>query len=207
LEYVSLILEKKKMNLITLDEEGNPVYAPELMMIKEFKALQVDARPNSRPTKKGIDIVSKKLAIIFFMHDYRSPYFQKHKDEGERRSKILLALGIDPDDKTFKPDSSFLEAEKLYIEITSSHIYTRLVKGGIRAAYATEEYLSGVDYKEVDDNGKPIYKPIEVVRVLKELSETISGLEKLHQQAAKQQYNTNNEINKSLNHREDPRAL
>jgi hypothetical protein len=172
------------IKLIILDGEF-PVFNPELRMLAPFK--KIIERDKGRKSERGIydtgdadgrrkSIATKELAFIYFYSDPRSSYIESYQDDDLRQAKIKAVLGL-PDN--WKKDEVIDEAIAFYVnEIEDDFDFTYL-RSSISAAEKTKRYLEEVDYSKRDAKGNLLYKPADVVKVIKEsggVIETLKGL-------------------------------
>ena len=109
----------------------------------------------------------KDIAYIYYMCDFNSPYSQY--PEVTRESLIKeFAVG-----KEYKVDDKVTTAMQHYRELNTTPGMRQLDAAYI-ALYRSEEYLKGVDYTKMDANGRFVYDPEKVQKM-------ITGMPKLMQ--------------------------
>jgi hypothetical protein len=92
------------------------------------------------------------------MLDYKSPYFtflEQHKHEA-----ALADSGLTEDDLT---DPTFVKAINKYRELLDSDPILSLIKIAHKTLYKMQVFLDNIDFSDVDEYGKPIYKPKDVI--------------------------------------------
>jgi hypothetical protein len=162
------------IKLIVLEGEF-PVFNPELRMILPFKAI-IDRNKN----KKGF--ASKELAFIYFFADPRSSYVESYQDLDIREEKIKVLLGLP---ESWKKDSLIDEAIEFYLEEIKDDFDYKYLNSNIIAAEKTIKYLENVDYSARDNKGNLLYKPADVVKVIKESGSVIESLKTLREKIFK----------------------
>ena len=127
----------------------------------------------------------KELTYIYLTLDFKSPYFKYL--EQEKHTAALLDSGLT--EKHLK-DPVFVAAYHKYKEIQDADPVLSLIKTSYHTLYKTQVYLESIDFSERDDNGKPIFKPKDVmsdIATIGSLRLKLQELEVLHktnQQAA-----------------------
>lgn len=99
---------------------------------------------------------------MYLMLDFKSPYFQyidKDRDEA-----AMLDSGLLPEDKK---DEAFRAAFHKYQEIQDADPVLSLIRTGYRTLYKMQVFLDSIDFNtDVDADGRPLYKPKDVLNDL-----------------------------------------
>lgn len=179
------------MNFFNYDEVNNTlrIDEPTIFLVKEFKALLDDKRNKCNEDKTGKKHLRafKELTYIFLMLDFKSPYFRYL--EKDKHEAALADSGLTPDDLK---DSEFVNAFYKYQEIQDADEILLLIKTAQRTLYKTRVFLDNIDYSEVDDMGKPIYKPKDVMADINSISairKNLIALEEEHKSSLGQSSN------------------
>jgi hypothetical protein len=179
------------MNIFSYDETNNTlrIDEPTIFLVKEFAALLDDKRnkcPEDKTGKKHLKAFSE-LTYIFLMLDFKSPYFRYL--EKDKHEAALADSGLTPNELK---DSEFVNAFLKYQEIQDADEILLLIKTAQRTLYKTRVFLDNIDYSEVDDLGKPIYKPKDVMADINSISairKNLIALEEEHKSSLGQSSN------------------
>lgn len=179
------------MNFFNYDEVNNTlrIDEPTIFLVKEFKTLLDDKRNKCDEDKTGKKHLRafKELTYIFLMLDFKSPYFRYL--EKDKHEAALADSGLTPDELK---DSEFVNAFYKYQEIQDADEILLLIKTAQRTLYKTRVFLDNIDYSEVDDMGKPIYKPKDVMADINSISairKNLIALEEEHKSSLGQSSN------------------
>lgn len=179
------------MNFFNYDEVNNTlrIDEPAIFLVKEFKALLDDKRNKCNEDKTGKKHLRafKELTYIFLMLDFKSPYFRYL--EKDKHEAALADSGLTPNELK---DSEFVNAFHKYQEIQDADEILLLIKTAQRTLYKTRVFLDNIDYSEVDDMGKPIYKPKDVMADINSISairKNLIALEEEHKSSLGQSSN------------------
>lgn len=178
------------LKLITL-EHDYPVFNPEVRMFAPFKKLL--ERDKGRKSERGVYevgdadgrrkiLATKELAFIYFYVDPRSSYTESYTDDKERAEKIANVLGMP---NNWSIDSVLQEAIDFYKAEFQEDFDIKYLNSNVTAAEKTMKYLENVDYDMRDAKGNLLYKPTEVVKVLKESGSILESLKTLREKAFK----------------------
>lgn len=131
-----------------------------ILLIKEFKDLWDVERNKCAEDKKGTLRIKafKEFTYIYLMLDYKSPYFtflEQHKHEA-----ALVDSGLTEADLN---DPLFVKAINKYKELLDSDPILSLIKVAHNTLYKMQVFLDNIDFSDVDEYGKPIYKPKDVI--------------------------------------------
>lgn len=169
------------MNFFNYDETNNTlrIDEPSIFLVKEFKALLDDKRNKCNEDKTGKRhlLAFKELTYIFLMLDFKSPYFRYlEKDKHE--------AALADSELTFEDlkNSEFVNAFNKYQEIQDQDEILLLIKTAQRTLYKTRVFLDNIDYSEVDDMGRPIYKPKDVMADIDSISKMRKNLLSLEEE-------------------------
>lgn len=110
--------------------------------------------------------------------DFKSPYFKYL--EQDKHEAALADSGLAEEDLA---DEDFLAAFRKYREIQEEDPILALIKTAYGTIYKMRVHLDGISFDEVDVDGKPLYKPKDVIADLKSISimrTELAALEQLH---------------------------
>ena len=110
--------------------------------------------------------------------DFKSPYFKYL--EKDKHEAALADSGLEESDLK---DEDFLNAYHKYQEIQEADPILSLIKTAYHTIYKMRVHLDNIDFSEVDADGKPIYKPKDVIGDLTSISKIrteLQALEQLH---------------------------
>lgn len=163
------------MNFFNYDETNNTlrIDEPSIFLVKEFKALLNDARnkcPEDKTGKRHLRAF-KEFTYIFLMLDFKSPYFRYL--EKDKHDAALLDSELTSEDLK---NPEFVNAFNKYQEIQDADEILLLIKTAQRTLYKTRVFLDNIDYSEVDDMGRPIYKPKDVMADIDSISKMRKNL-------------------------------
>ena len=160
-------------NTLRIDDYG-------ILLVKEFAKLWEPERNKCKEDKKGEQRIRayKELTYIYLVLDFKSPYFKYL--EKEKHEAALADSGLDEDDLK---DETFLAAYRKYKEMQEEDPILSLIKTAYHTIYKMRVHLDSIDFSEVDADGKPIYKPKDVIGDLTSISKIrseLQALEELH---------------------------
>lgn len=169
------------MNFFNYDETNNAlrIDEPSIFLVKEFKSLLDDKRNKCNEDKTGKRHLRafKELTYIFLMLDFKSPYFrylEKDKHEAALADSELTSEDL--------KNPEFVNAFNKYQEIQEQDEILLLIKTAQRTLYKTRVFLDNIDYSEVDDMGRPIYKPKDVMADIDSISKMRKNLLSLEEE-------------------------
>lgn len=169
------------MNFFNYDETNNTlrIDEPSIFLVKEFKSLLDDKRNKCNEDKTGKRHLRafKELTYIFLMLDFKSPYFrylEKDKHEAALADSELTSEDL--------RNPEFVNAFNKYKEIQEQDEILLLIKTAQRTLYKTRVFLDNIDYSEVDDMGRPIYKPKDVMADIDSISKMRKNLLSLEEE-------------------------
>lgn len=157
------------MNVFSYDNLNKQleVNEPELLLIREFKALLDRDKTNHK------DKATRELTYIYLAIDWKSPYSQY--SEYERHQEALMDANITEEEFN---DPIFREACRKYRNLQDSNKSIKLLEAARNAADQFVDYFETiVDLNERDQNGKPVF---QAEKVMKEMAQ----LNKVHEQLA-----------------------
>jgi hypothetical protein len=151
-----------------------------ILLVKEFAKLWEPERNKCKEDKKGELRIRayKELTYIYLVLDFKSPYFKYL--EKDKHEAALADSGLTEADLE---DDVFLAAFRKYREIQEEDPILALIKTAYNTIYKMRIHLDNIDFSEVDADGKPIYKPKDVIADLTSISKIrteLKTLEELH---------------------------
>lgn len=178
------------LKLIVL-EHDYPVFNPEVRMFAPFK--KILERDKGKKSDRAIYevgdadgrrkiLATKELAFVYFYSDPRSPYVESYLDNKERETKVCKMLGMP---EGWAIDAVVQDAVDFYCAEIKEDFDVKYLNSNIIAASKTLTYLENVDYDKRDVKGNLLYKPAEVVKVLKESGGVLESLKALREKAFK----------------------
>ena len=117
--------------------------------------------------------------------DFKSPYFKYL--ERDKHEAALADSGLTEKDLA---DEDFRAAYHKYREMQEEDPILALIKTAYHTIYKMRVHLDNIDFSETDADGKPIYKPKDVIADLTSISkvrselQTLEELHKTNQEAA-----------------------
>lgn len=120
----------------------------------------------------------KELTYIYLVLDFKSPYFQYL--ERDKHNAALEDSGLKEEDLK---DETFLAAYHKYQEIQDSDPTLALIKTAYRTLHKMQVHLDNIDFEEVDQDGKPINKPKDVIAdigAIAKMRDSLKELEIIH---------------------------
>lgn len=158
--------------------EGNRVSLdkPELLLVKEFKALMEPSRNVCQDDKKGVLGLKaiRELSFIYLNYDWKSPYAEYSEKERFEAQKIDSQL---TEKEIYDP--VFKQAAEKYEVLQETRIL-KMLKAAYKAIDTLRIFFEVVDLTEVDPaTGKPIYNAKDVISNIQNLGKMIEGLQQL----------------------------
>lgn len=158
-----------------------------ILLVKEFAKLWEPERNKCKDDKKGELRIRafKEFTYIYLVLDFKSPYFKYL--EREKHEAALADSGLTENDLR---DADFVAAYRKYQEMQEADPILALIKTGYHTLYKLRVHLDSIDFSEVDVDGKPIYKPKDVLGDLAGIAkmrtelQTLEQLHKTEQEAA-----------------------
>ena len=107
--------------------------------------------------------------------DFKSPYFQYL--EKDKHEAALDDSGLS--EKDLK-DETFLKAYHKYQEIRDADPILSLIQTAYKTLHKMQVFLDNIDFNmDVDADGRPLYKPKDVIADIKSISEIRKQLKEL----------------------------
>lgn len=158
-----------------------------ILLVKEFAKLWEPERNKCKEDKKGEQRIRafKEFTYIYLVLDFKSPYFKYL--ERDKHEAALADSGLTEDDLK---DEDFIAAYHKYQEMQEADPILSLIKTAYHTIYKMRVHLDSIDFSEIDADGKPIYKPKDVIGDLTSISkiraelQTLEELHKTNQEAA-----------------------
>lgn len=167
------------MNFFVYDNSENKLTIEEysILLVKEFNALWDINRNKCKEDKTGKQRLRayKELTYIYLVLDFKSPYFQyleKDKHEAALDDSGLLESDL--------KDETFLKAYHKYQEIRDADPILSLIQTAYKTLHKMQVFLDNIDFNmDVDADGRPLYKPKDVIADIKSISEIRKQLKEL----------------------------
>lgn len=137
--------------------------SPEAMMLSVFKRL--------RTKYKNDDKFKQVLDFIYFYSDPRSDYAYITDDE-TRAEEIKKALGL-PDKWSYE-EKEVQEAIDYYSSMKP--ISAQLLEDTFKTVNKLRAYMNDIDFKQLDDKGKPVYPPNMITSTIKMIPSLVKDL-------------------------------
>ena len=152
----------------------------QIVLNAESLAVPIFNKIWKRDKSKSKDRANKEIAYIFFMCDFNSPYMAYPGNK--KRDIILNDFMKDP---KWKEDKEIKEAMNKYLEFQETHTM-RLMKAAKGAADKLAMYFEDIDFKEMGDNGRPLYNAKDVASNLEKVGSIVESLDKLENKIKKE---------------------
>lgn len=149
----------------------------EILLVKEFAKLWDQKRNVCTEDKTGQQRIRarKELTYIYLTLDFKSPYFKyaaKDKHEAALEDSALTEDDIKDDD--------FRAAYHKYDEIQNTDPILELIKTAYKTLRKTKVFLDSIDFvNDVDADGRPLYKPKDVMADIGSISKMRNELQAL----------------------------
>lgn len=163
-----------------------------ILLVKEFAALWDKARNKCKEDKSGNNRLRayREFTYIFLMLDFKSPYFTFV--EKDRHDEALKDSGLT--DAEFK-DPVFRAAYDKYKLLRDSDPILSLINTAYKTLYKTEVFLDSIDFNnDVDADGRPLYKPKDVLADIATIAKMRTQLKELEVMHKKDLESTGNNI-------------
>lgn len=149
-----------------------------ILLVKEFAKLWELERNKCKEDKSGELRLRayKEFTYIYLVLDFKSPYFKYV--EREKHEAALADSGLTEEDLK---DEDFLNAYRKYEEIQEADPILALIKTAYHTIYKMRVHLDSIDFSETDIDGKPLYKPKDVIGDLTSISKIRTELQTLEQ--------------------------
>lgn len=177
------------MQLFIYDNTTNSLRIDDysILLVKEFAKLWEPQRNKCKEDKSGELRLRayKEFTYIYLVLDFKSPYFKYI--EKDKHEAALADSGLKEEDLK---DEDFLNAYHKYEELQEADPILALIKTAYHTIYKMRIHLDSIDFSETDIDGKPLYKPKDVIGDLTSISkirtelQTLEQLHKTNQEAA-----------------------
>ena len=169
------------MDFFVFDDTTNTLRINEypILLIKEFNALWNKDRNKCKEDRSGNDrlLAFKEFTYIYLMLDFKSPYYKYL--EQEKHDAALSDSGLTLENLE---NPEFIAAYNKYQEILDSDPILSLIKTAYRTLYKTQVFLDNIDFTEIDDTGKRLYKPKDVMLDISTIGKMRVSLNELEDQ-------------------------
>lgn len=161
--------------LITLDDNGLPIFNPIAKTLAPFKQVIVNSRKNGESYIKAQELATKKLAFIFYMVYYNSPYVVNKTDVNERAQEVKRHLHL-PDDWDITPDIK--QAMEFFDEYFQKSLSLDIIVEAREALKKTKDW-----FKDFDPKKNSI---ADLMKVVSGIGEALNGLDELEARVKKE---------------------
>lgn len=172
------------MEIFIFDNATNTLRINEysILLIKEFADLWDIERNKCKEDKSGKDrlLAFKEFTYIYLSLDYKSPYFAYL--EQDKHYAALVDSGLESE---HIKNPQFVAAYNKYKEIQDSDPILSLIKTAHHTLYRTQVFLDSIDFTEIDEMGKPLYKPKSVIEDIASIAKMRNSLIELEEQHKK----------------------
>lgn len=161
------------MGLFNL-EDSSVVVDPDVLGVPPVK--KIWDRDKSKKKEKAY----KELSYVYFLCDFNSPYavYPEHKKREVLAKDIMKDLDYVPDN-----DLEYLiQQYRDFYETTSM----RLIRAARTACDKLSDYFEHIDFKELDDDGRPVYTAKDVAMNLAKVGDIVNSLDKLEDKVQKE---------------------
>lgn len=166
------------MNCFVFDNAENVLRIDEysILLVKEFNDLWNEDRNKCKEDKKGKNHIRayKELTYIYLVLDFKSPYFQYL--EQDKHAAALSDSGLKEKDLQ---DPIFIAAFNKYRELQDADPILSLIKTAYKTLHKMQVHLDNIDFEETDGDGRPLYKPKDVIADLGSIAKMRSQLQEL----------------------------
>lgn len=163
------------MGLLDLDAAtGKIKLNPDILAIPAFGEIW-DADKTKSKNK-----AMKEITYIYMMCDFNSPYYTY--PEYRRRTEVARDILGSEDAKIEKRLLEGMQKYKDFQQTPSMY----LLEKSKTAIYKMADYFDEVDFKEVDDTGRPVYIAKDVSANLEKLGKIIESFDKVEEKVKKE---------------------
>ena len=167
------------MNIFVFDNASQTLKINdyEILLVKEFAKLWDQKRNICKEDKTGQQRIRarKELTYIYLTLDFKSPYFKYA--ERDKHEAALQDSGLTEDDIK---DDDFRAAYHKYDEIQNTDPILELIKTANKTLRKTKVFLDSIDFiNDVDADGRPLYKPKDVMADIGSISKMRNELQAL----------------------------
>lgn len=170
------------MKFFIFDNAANSLRIDEssILLVKEFRDLWDVARNKCKEDKTGKDRVKamKELTFIYLMLDFKSPYYQYTE-----KQKYEAALADSELTEEDLKNDLFVAAYHKYDEIQNADPLLSLIKTAYNTLHKMRIHLDAIDFEDVDGDGRPLFKPKDVVADIASIAkmrDQLKTLEEMH---------------------------
>lgn len=160
-------------------KDNKVIIDPILLTIPEFKSIW------ERDTTKDKSIAEQELLYTFFMSEQKkdsNPYID-YSESTKSESIIKDHVKI----KDWKPDGLVIRAIEKNIEFQErGNGSLRMLNSLKKSRENLINFFNNLDIEQTDDKGKPIYKPAEILKAMKEAEGAISTIEALEEKVKRE---------------------
>ena len=148
----------------------------EILLVREFAILYSPERNKCKEDPKGEHRLKawKEFKYIFLMLDFKSPYLEYI--EQDRHEASLQDSGLTEEEWN---DPDFRAACRKYLEIKDSSRILGLIKTAFRTLEKMRVFFDGIDFTDVDGNGKYINDPKKVLEGISQIGKMNDYLKEL----------------------------
>lgn len=157
---------------------------PEILLVREFKALMDNKRNITPKDKKGElgERAYREFTYIWLALDWLSPY--SDYSEQERHQEALKDSALTEDEFN---DPIFRAACRKYIALQNETRSIKMLKAAQNTVDKFVDYFNNIDPEERDvQTGKPIYKVKDIMAEISSLSKVNDELKTLEGQVKKE---------------------
>ena len=157
---------------------------PEILLVKEFKALMQPSRNKCKEDPSGLECLKafREMTYIWLAICWKSIYADY--DEQERHKEALKDAGLTEEEFN---DPTFRAACRKFKEIQESNKSIRLLKSANNMVDKFIDYFNTADPMERDEQtGKPIYKVKDIQAEMKNLIDVHDTMVELENKVKKQ---------------------
>lgn len=140
------------MRLLDL-QDNKLIISPEALALTFFSDLW------QRDKSKDKTNAYKDITFVYYYGDFGSPFFSYPEED---RTSMIKEFVVGEE---YKPDAKVLRAIEDYKKLTTTPGMRQLEAAYI-ALSKTEQYLKGVDYSKMDENGRFLYDPDKVQKII-----------------------------------------
>lgn len=168
------------------DNDANRVVVnePDILLIKEFAELWNNDRNKNSEDKTGNKRLRafKELQYIYLAIDWRSPYNQYTNQE--KHEQALIDSGLS--EAQFN-DEIFRAACRKYQELQEKSIIGSLLQSQYNTIQKMKIHYDNLNLEQTDSEGRPIYKPKDILAEIAATAKAIDGIRALEEQWKKEQ--------------------
>tara|TARA_R100000406_G_C3094800_1_gene120445 strand:+ start:636 stop:1178 length:543 start_codon:yes stop_codon:yes gene_type:complete len=152
----------------------------QVVLNAESLAIPIFNKIWKRDKSKDKEKANREIAYIYFMCDFNSPYMAYPNTK--RREVVLTDFMRDV---KWKEDKEIEDAMSKYLEFQETHTM-RLMKAARGAADKLASYFEHIDFREMGENGKPLYNAKDVAINLEKVGSIVESLDKLENKIKKE---------------------